>query len=199
MSVKWSTSSPRINCVSSLTEKRVGSAPQLMAICSTIQFIALIQIFYSQLHPATFIIVGMSHAAKTPKDVLEYAKKHDARQLDLRFTDLPGLQHHVSYPITELDEDSFEQGFGMDGSSIRGWAAINESDMLLIPDPSTHMMDPFTEAPTLVMVCDVIDPVPKQRSDRAPRYIAQKAELYLNSTGFADTAYIGAEAEFFIF
>ncbi len=77
---------------------------------------------------------GMSHAAKTPKDVLEFAKKHDVKQLDLRFTDLPGLQHHVSYPIKQLSEDSFEEGFGMDGSSIRGWAAINESDMLLIPD-----------------------------------------------------------------
>ena len=78
--------------------------------------------------------------------------------LDLRFTDLPGLWQHVSYPINQLTEDSFEEGFGMDGSSIRGWAAINESDMLLIPDPDTHMMDPFTEAPTLVMICDVIDP-----------------------------------------
>ncbi len=87
----------------------------------------------------------------------------------------------------------------MDGSSIRGWAAINESDMLLIPDPSTHMLDPFTEAPTLVMVCDVIDPVTKQRYDRDPRYIAKKAEMYLTSTGLADTAYFGAEAEFFIF
>src|SRR5437016_9488200 len=87
----------------------------------------------------------------------------------------------------------------MDGSSIRGWAAIHESDMLLIPDASTHMLDPFTEAPTLVMVCDVTDPVTKQRYDRDPRYIARKAEMYLSSTGLADTAYFGAEAEFFIF
>src|SRR5919201_3277259 len=131
-----------------------------------------------------------------PKEILELAKNKEARQFDLRFTDLPGLQQHVSYPISELDEGSFEEGFGMDGSSIRGWAAINESDMLLIPDPSTYMMDPFTEIPTLVMTCDVIDPVTKQRYDRDPRYIAKKAELYLGSTGLADTAYFGAEAEF---
>ncbi len=131
--------------------------------------------------------------------VLEFAKTSGAKILDLRFTDLPGLWQHVSYPINQLTADSFEEGFGMDGSSIRGWAAINESDMLLIPDPSTHMLDPFTEVPTLVMVCDVIDPVTKQRYDRDPRYIAKKAELYLGSTGIADTAYFGAEAEFFIF
>src|SRR2546423_2008607 len=133
------------------------------------------------------------------KTVLEFAKKNGAKLLDLRFTDLPGLWQHVSYPITQLTEDSFEEGFGMDGSSIRGWAAINESDMLLIPDPNTHTLDAFTEVPTLVMICDVIDPVTKQRYDRDPRYIAKKAELYLGSTGLADTAYFGAEAEFFIF
>src|SRR6201981_1574613 len=134
-----------------------------------------------------------------PKEVLEFAKKNQAKQLDLRFSDIPGLQHHVSYPITELSEDSFEEGFGMDGSSIRGWAAIHESDILLIPDASKTILDPFTEVPTLVMVCDVIDPVTKQRYDRDPRYIAKKAEMYLASTGVADTAYFGAEAEFFIF
>src|SRR5271165_4601100 len=134
-----------------------------------------------------------------PQEVLEFAKKNDAKQLDLRFTDIPSLQHHVSYPISELDLSSFEEGFGMDGSSIRGWAAIHESDMLLILDPSRYFLDPFTEAPTLVMVCDVIDPVTKQRYDRDPRYIAKKAEIYLASTAIADTVYFGAEAEFFIF
>src|SRR6201982_3011561 len=134
-----------------------------------------------------------------PKAVLDFAKKNDVRILDLRFTDLPGLWHHVSYPVEQLTEDSFEEGFGMDGSSIRGWAAIHESDMLLIPDPSFYLLDPFTEVATLVMVADVLDPVTKQRYDRDPRYIARKAELYLNSTGIADTAYFGAEAEFFIF
>ena len=134
-----------------------------------------------------------------PKSVLEFAKKNEVKILDLRFTDIPGLWHHVSYPIGELSEASFEEGFGMDGSSIRGWAAIHESDMLLVPDPATHMLDPFTEVPTLTMVCDVMDPVTKQRYDKDPRYIAKKADLYLNSTGIADTCYYGPELEFFIF
>jgi glutamine synthetase len=135
----------------------------------------------------------------TPKEVLEYAKSNDVRQLDLRFTDLPGLQQHVSYPIGQLSEDSFEEGFGIDGSSIRGWAAINESDMLLIPDPKTATIDPFYEVPTVVMLCDVIDPITRQHYDRDPRWIAKKAELYLQNSGLADTAFFGAEAEFFIF
>ena len=134
-----------------------------------------------------------------PQEVLEYAKNNDARQLDLRFTDIPSLQHHVSYPITELSESSFEEGFGMDGSSIRGWAAINESDMLLIPDPTTAFMDPFAETATLVMIGDVIDPITKQHYERDPRWIAKKAELHLKNTGAGDTAFFGAEAEFFIF
>src|SRR5215472_15860331 len=102
----------------------------------------------------------------SPKEVLEFAKKNKARQFDLRFTDLPGLQQHVSYPIDQLAEDSFEEGFGTDGSSIRGWAAINESDMLLIPDPTTAFMDPFTEIRTLIMSCDVIDPITRQHYER---------------------------------
>ena len=133
------------------------------------------------------------------KAVLQFAKKHDVKILDLRFTDLPGLWHHVSFPIGQLTEASFEEGFGMDGSSIRGWAAIHESDMLLMPDPGLHLLDPFTEVPTLAMVCNVVDPLTKQRYDRDPRFIARKAEMYLSSTGIADTAYFGAEAEFFIF
>jgi len=133
------------------------------------------------------------------KTVLEFVQKHEVKMLDLRFTDLPGLQHHISYPIGQLSEESFQEGFGMDGSSIRGWSAIHESDMLLIPDPSTYLLDPFTEVPTLVMLCDVVDPVTKQRYDRDPRYIAKKAELYLAATTLADTAYFGAAAEFFIF
>jgi len=141
----------------------------------------------------------MADTKPDPKAVLDFVKENNVQVLDLRFTDLPGLWHHVSYPINQLSEASFEEGFGMDGSSIRGWAAIHESDMLLIPDPAKYMLDPFTEVPTLVMVCDVIDPVTKQRYDRDPRYIAKKAEMHLVSTGLADTAYFGAEAEFFIF
>src|SRR5450631_2507788 len=134
-----------------------------------------------------------------PKEVLEFAKEKEVRQFDLRFTDLPGLWQHVSYPINQLDEDSFEAGFGIDGSSIRGWAAINESDMLLIPDPSTAHIDPFGEIRTLVMTSDVIDPITRQHYERDPRWIARKAEMYLKNSGLADTAYFGAEAEFFIF
>ena len=141
----------------------------------------------------------MADTKPDPKKVLDFVKEHNVQVLDLRFTDLPGLWHHVSYPINQLSESSFEEGFGMDGSSIRGWAAIHESDMLLIPDANKYMLDPFTEVPTMVMVCDVIDPVTKQRYDRDPRYIAKKAEMFLLSTGLADTAYFGAEAEFFIF
>jgi glutamine synthetase len=141
----------------------------------------------------------MADTKPDPKAVMAFVKEHNVQILDLRFTDIPGLWHHVSYPIGQLSESSFEEGFGMDGSSIRGWAAIHESDMLLIPDAGKYMLDPFTEAATLVMVCDVIDPVTKQRYDRDPRYIAKKAEMFLLSTGLADTAYFGAEAEFFIF
>jgi glutamine synthetase len=141
----------------------------------------------------------MADTKGDPKAVLDFVKKNNVQILDLRFTDLPGLWHHVSYAINQLDEAVFEDGFGMDGSSIRGWAAIHESDMLLIPDPTTYQLDPFTEVPTLVMIADVQDPVTKQRYDRDPRYIAKKAQMYLNSTGIADTCYFGPELEFFIF
>src|ERR1700680_4063400 len=135
----------------------------------------------------------------SPKEVLELVRKKEVHQVDLRFTDLPGLSQHVSYPISQLTEESFEEGFGIDGSSIRGWAAINESDMLLIPDPSTAHMDPFGEIRTLVMTSDVIDPITRQHYERDPRWIARRAEMYLKNSGIADTAYFGAEAEFFIF
>jgi glutamine synthetase len=141
----------------------------------------------------------MATSKSAATSVIEFAREKGARLLDLRFTDLPGLWHHVSFPIEQFSENSFEDGFGMDGSSIRGWAAIHESDMLLIPDASFYIMDPFTQVPTLVMIADVLDPVTKQRYDRDPRYIARKAEMYLLSTRVADTAFFGAEAEFFIF
>jgi hypothetical protein len=104
-----------------------------------------------------------------PKTILEFVKKNNVKMLDLRFTDLPGLWQHVSYPIEQLSEDSFEEGFGMDGSSIRGWAAINESDMLLVPDPAFYMLDPFTEIPTLVLICDAVDPGSPTLLSSAPR------------------------------
>jgi len=135
----------------------------------------------------------------SPKEVLEYAKKNDAKQVDIRFSDIPGLWHHVSYPIHQLTEDVFEEGYGFDGSSIRAWAAISESDMLLMPDPTSVFMDPFAETATVCMIADVVDPITRQHYERDPRWIAKKAEMYLKNSGLADTSYFGAEAEFFIF
>ena len=134
-----------------------------------------------------------------PKGVLEFANKNGAKILDLRFTDLPGLWQHVSYPIGELEESSFKEGFGFDGSSIRGWQSIHESDMLLMPDPDTAFMDPFRDTPTLVMICNVGDPITKKPYPRDPRQVALKAEAFVGSSGVADKAFFGAEAEFFIF
>src|SRR6185437_8972377 len=101
-----------------------------------------------------------------PQEVLEFAKSKEARQLDLRFSDIPGLQHHITYPISELSLDSFENCFGIEGASIRGWAAINESDILLIPDPGTPFFAPFYEIPTLVMLGNGRDPLPRQSDER---------------------------------
>src|SRR5271157_476187 len=133
------------------------------------------------------------------KGVLEFAAKNNAKFLDMRFIDLPGIWQHVSFPITELSEDSFKEGFGFDASSIRGWAHIHESDMLLLPDPNTAFMDPFCAVPTLVLIGDAYEPGTLKPYSRDPRGIAKKAEAYLNSTGIADQAFFGAEAEFFIF
>jgi len=135
----------------------------------------------------------------TPKEVLAMAKENGAKMLDLRFMDFPGLWQHFSVPIRELEESSFEDGFGFDGSSIRGWQPIHASDMLVIPDAATAKMDPFYEAPTLVLICDIADPVTREPYTRDPRNIVKKAEAYLKSTGIGDVAYIGPEAEFFIF
>ena len=136
---------------------------------------------------------------KTPKDVLELIKKENVKIVDLRFMDFPGIWQHCSYPISQIDEDVFTQGLGFDGSSIRGWQAINESDMLIMPVPSTAFIDPFTAVKTLVMICNIQDPVTGADYTRDPRNIARKAEKYLKTLGLADTAYFGPEAEFFIF
>ncbi len=135
----------------------------------------------------------------TPKEVLEFAKKNKAVMLDVRFMDFLGLWQHFSVPISELEEGVFEDGYGFDGSSIRGWQPIHASDMLVVPDPATAVMDPFTKHPTLTMICNIVDPITKEKYSRDPRNISQKAEAYLKSTGIADTAYFGPEAEFFIF
>jgi len=135
----------------------------------------------------------------TPQDVMAFAKEHNAQMVDFRFLDFPGIWQHFTVPISEFDESSFEDGFGFDGSSIRGWQPINASDMLVIPDPDTAVMDPFFQVPTLTLICNIVDPVTKERYTRDPRYIAHKAESYLKFTGIGDTAYFGPEAEFFIF
>lgn len=135
----------------------------------------------------------------TPSDVLELVKKNDVKVIDIRFMDFPGVWQHFSVPISELNESSFEDGFGFDGSSIRGWQAIDNSDMLVVPVADTAKMDPFFEHPTLVLIGNIVDPITREPYSRDPRNIAQKAETYLKSTGLGDTAYIGPEAEFFIF
>jgi glutamine synthetase len=137
--------------------------------------------------------------AQTPKDVLKLIKDENIEFVDVRFTDLPGLQQHFSLPADTLSEDEFKDGLGFDGSSIRGFQEIQESDMLLIPDPEATYIDPFFEHKTLVILCDIEDPITRERYSRDPRHVAHKAEAYLKSTGLADTSYFGPEAEFFIF
>jgi glutamine synthetase len=133
------------------------------------------------------------------REVLEYAKKNKVQVVDLKFVDLIGTWQHFSIPIEELNEGVFKDGSGLDGSSIRGWKAINNSDMLAVPDPSTACLDPFTAVPTLSLVCNVVDPITRENYDRDPRNIAQRAERYLKSTKIGDLSYWGPEAEFFIF
>jgi len=134
----------------------------------------------------------------TPKEVIEMAKENGVKVVDLRFMDLPGTWQHFTVPIRELTEESFEDGFGFDGSSIRGWRSIHESDMLIIPDPDTAKIDPFYKEPTLVLIGNVVDPITREPYSRDPRNVAKKAEAYLKSTGIGDVAYFGPEAEFFI-
>ena len=135
----------------------------------------------------------------TPKQVLEYAKENEAKVVDLRFMDFPGVWQHFTVPLSELEASSFEDGFGFDGSSIRGWQPIHASDMLVVPDATTAKMDPFFEVPTLVLIGNIVDPITRESYTRDPRNIARKAEAYLKGSGIGDTAYFGPEAEFFIF
>ena len=135
----------------------------------------------------------------TPKEAVKFAKDHGARMVDLKFMDFPGLWQHFSIPISAFDEATFEEGVGFDGSSIRGWQAIHASDMLVVPDPATAVLDPFTAVPTLSLICNIVDPITREGYTRDPRAVAQKAEAYLRATALADTAYFGPEAEFFIF
>lgn len=142
----------------------------------------------------------MANAANAAVEkVLKFIKDNKIKFVDLKFMDFPGQWQHFTVPVTHFDAGSFEDGFGFDGSSIRGWKPIHESDMLLIPDPATMFVDSFIEAPTISLICDVYEPATKEKYSRCPRNIAQKAEAYLISTGIADTVYYGPEAEFFIF
>lgn len=133
------------------------------------------------------------------RELVKLVKENNVEFIDLKFTDLPGLWQHFSIPIEELSEELFMEGIGFDGSSIRGFQSIDESDMLLKPDIQTAFLDPFTDYPTLSFICNVKDPITLKLYSRDPRYIAQKAERYLASTGIADVAYFGPEAEFYIF
>jgi len=135
----------------------------------------------------------------SPAEVLDRARAAGVKVVDLRFVDLPGTWQHFSVPLSGLEEDVFTEGIGFDGSSIRGFQAINESDMLLIPDPDSATVDPILQVPTLYLVCNVVDPLTRQSYTRDPRYVAQKAETYLAQTGIADVSYWGPEAEFYIF
>ncbi|WP_374544994.1 type I glutamate--ammonia ligase [Rhodoblastus sp.] len=135
----------------------------------------------------------------TAKDVLKRIKDEDIKYVDLRFTDPRGKWQHVTFDIALVDEEMFSEGTMFDGSSIAGWKAINESDMLLMLDPSTATLDPFFAAPTLSIVCDVLEPMTGEPYNRDPRGIAKKAEAYLKTTGIGDTAFFGPEAEFFVF
>src|SRR5438552_6135317 len=136
---------------------------------------------------------------RTPSDVVRLVQEQGIEVVDFRFCDLPGLMQHFSAPAHELTQAGFEEGYGFDGSSIRGYQEIQESDMLLIPDPDTAVIDPFRQHTTLNINCFVKDPVTGESYSRDPRYVAKKAEEYLVSTGLADTVYFGPEAEFYVF
>lgn len=138
----------------------------------------------------------------TPEEVLAFAKEHGVKFVDFKFVDLPGTWQHFSVPVRELEVDTFAEGKAFDGSSLRGFQSINESDMMIVPDSTTAILDPFTAIPTLSLICDIVHPGPKGPKtpySRDPRYIARKAEAYVKSSGVADTVYFGPEAEFFLF
>ena len=132
------------------------------------------------------------------ENVLQIIKDEDVKFLDFRFTDTRGKEQHVSYPAHSIDEDTFSEGVMFDGSSVAGWKGINESDMILMPDASTAVLDPFMDDTTLIVRCDIVEPATMQGYERDPRSVAKRAEAYLASTGLADTAFFGPEPEFFI-
>jgi glutamine synthetase len=140
-----------------------------------------------------------TETGRAPGEALEFGRNTQAQMVDLKFTDLLGAWQHMSLPLSAFDESSFDEGLGFDGSSIRGWQGISESDMLLMPQPDTAILDPFTEAPTLSILCEIIDPITREPYAKDPRRLARRAEEYLRSTDIADTVYFGPESEFFVF
>ena len=136
---------------------------------------------------------------RTPREVLAFLREREVKAVDLRFMDFPGLWKHFTVPAGVLDENVFEDGIGFDGSSIRGWMPINESDMLLVPQPDTLFIDPFCRDTTLAMICNIQDPVTKEDYSKDPRNVARKAVNYMKSTGTADNAVFGPSLEFFVF
>ena len=138
-------------------------------------------------------------AKASPAALLKWAGENDVKEIDIRFIDLKGVVHHFSMPIGAVDEGVFEDGFGFDGSSVRGFQTINESDLILMADLDTAIVDPFFKMKTLAFSCDVYDPITREPYGRDPRGVAKRAEAYLKSTGIADTAFFGPEAEFFMF
>ena len=136
---------------------------------------------------------------KNVKDFFGCAKKNQAEMVDLKFVDMLGSWQHCSFPMDTLDEGTFEEGLGFDGSSIRGWKGIHESDMMAVPDPATARLDPFFAKPTLSVIANIVDPITRKEFTRDPRHVARKAEEYLKQSGIADTCFIGPEPEFFIF
>lgn len=135
----------------------------------------------------------------TPQEVIAMCREKDVRSVDIRFTDFPGTWQHFTIPVEKLDLGVFEDGLGFDGSSVRGWQTVNESDMLVVPQPATAILDPFLDPPTLILAGTIHDPITGEDYSRDPRNVARKAANYLRGTGIADTAYFGAEAEFFVF
>ena len=140
-----------------------------------------------------------AETATAAAEALEWTRSTQAKMVDLKFTDLLGSWQHMTLPLSAFDESAFEDGLGFDGSSIRGWQGISESDMLLVPQAETAILDPATEEPTMSIICEVIDPVTREPYPKDPRRLARKAEEHLRSTGIADTAYFGPESEFFVF
>ena len=135
----------------------------------------------------------------TPKEVVQFAQENNVQMVDYKFLDFVGIWQHFATPMSEFGEEIFDEGVGFDGSSIRGWQPIHNSDMLIMPDPTTAKIDPFVEVTTLSLICNIIDPITKEGYTRDPRFIAKKAEAYLKSTGIGDTSFFGPEPEFFIF